>query len=81
MGFLPKYVLWFCVFEIPPAMYFKIEIALQNDKALKAKGGGCVCLADTSVKYLFNGQLKVITALGTSAHPYLTEKHSLGREK
>lgn len=33
------------------------------------------------VKYLFNGQLKVIIALATSAHPYLTEKHSLEREK
>lgn len=30
---------------------------------------------------MFNGWLKAVVALATSAHPYLTEKHSLGREK
>lgn len=49
-------------------------------KLLKQRGGW-VCLADTGVKYFFNGWLKAIIALATSAHPYLTEKYSLGREK
>lgn len=40
-----------------------------------------VCLTDTNVKYLFKRLLKVIIVLARSAHPYLTEKHALEREK
>lgn len=42
---------------------------------------GWVCLADTGVKYLFKGWLKVMILLARSVYPYLTEKHSMGREK